>query len=402
MLKEILYAIKKPYHLLKTGILGGIPAEIKYGYPSKHLHITVITGTDGKTTTSTLLYHVLKNAGIKVGLLSTVAAYIGDEELETGLHVTSPQPEDMHKIMRKMVDQNITHLIMEVTSQGEYQYRTWGVRPQLAGITNVSGEHLDYHLTFQNYLDAKTSILRKSPIIVLNEDDQSYLALRRRLSYDHTIITYGNDSKIPIKILNGIKERFPEEYNQVNARLVYALAKRLGVKDNSFIEALSTFSGVPGRMERVRTKKRVNVIIDFAHTSQGLKAVLTALRKNKGEGRLIAVYGCAGLRDREKRPVMGKIGAELADLAIFTAEDPRTEDIWAIIRQMKEQLESGHNKIISIADRYRAIEFALKKIAKPGDTVALLGKGHEKSICYGTTEYPWSERGAVEQILAEK
>ncbi len=405
MLNEVLYLAKRPYHFVKTGLLDGFKAEIKFRFPAKKLHITAITGTDGKTTSSTLLYHVFKEAGFKVGLLSTVAAYVGDEEIDTGFHVTSPQPSHLHQFMHKMVAEGYTHLVLEVTSHGSYQFRTWGIRPQLAGITNIAHEHLDYHLTYKNYLRAKAAILEKAPTVVLNENDSSYLRLRKILGFDHTILNYSLDMYLPKGVEKAIKEAFPEEYNQQNARLVFQLAASAGVDSQTFIKAVKTFPGVPGRMEYIKTRKRFDIIIDFAHTPQGLEAALGSLReqyrKSKKKGKIIAVLGCAGLRDFAKRPMMGKIAVDYADLAVFTAEDPRTENVWSIIRQMKEQLTEKHDKIISIADRREAIEFALTKLAGTGDTVIILGKGPEKSMCYGTTEYPWSDKGVVEEIIGK-
>lgn len=406
MIADILYSLKRPYHFVKTGLLKGVVSELKYGYPSKELHVSVITGTDGKTTSSTLLYHILKSAGFEVGLLSTVAAYKGTEEIDTGFHVTSPQPGDVQQFMRQLVDDGYTHLVLEVTSHGSFQYRTWGIRPQLAGVTNVANEHLDYHLNYDNYLAAKADVLKQAPTVVLNEEDQSYLKIRNHLGPDHTIIPYSSETKLPGKVVTAINARFPESYNQMNARMVYAMATTMGVSDADFVTALQSFPGIPGRMEEIPTRKQFTTIVDFAHTPQGLKAALQALqaqrKQEKKKGRIIAVFGCAGLRDFNKRPVMGQIAAELADIAIFTAEDPRTENVWSIIRQMKEQLTDNHNKIISIADRKEAISFAINEIAKPGDIIGIFGKGHEKSMCYGTTEYPWSDQQAVRDILESK
>jgi len=400
MLNELIYLAKRPYHLLKTGLINGFRAEVANNFPAKKLHVTAITGTDGKTTSATLLYHVLKEAGVRVGLLSTVAAYIGDEEIDTGFHVTSPQPSDLHEFMRRMVDQGLTHIVMEVTSHGSYQYRTWGIQPQLAGLTNIAHEHLDYHVTYENYLAAKTEILKKAPSVVLNEDDPAYLKVRKRLGFDHTIATYAAEMPLPPAVKKAITNKFPETNNRMNAKLAYILAKQIGVQDSDFAKAIDTFPGIPGRMEKIPTKKRLKLIVDFAHTPQALQSALTTLQKNnKNGGKIIAVFGCAGLRDQTKRPEMGKIAAELADYAVFTAEDPRTEDVWSIIRQMKEQLETGHDKIHSIADRYEAIEFAINTLAQPGDTVVVLGKGHEQSMCFGTTEYPWSDKEAIVSIL---
>jgi UDP-N-acetylmuramoyl-L-alanyl-D-glutamate--2,6-diaminopimelate ligase len=206
---------------------------------------------------------------------------------------------------------------------------------------------------------------------------------------------------LPPGISKAITTRFPEEYNQQNARLVFQICQLLDIPDQTFIKAVTTFTHAPGRMQWLQLKKPYEVLIDFAHTPQGLHAVLTALKKKqsvkKKRGRVIVVFGCAGLRDREKRPTMGKIATDLADLAVFTAEDPRTEDVWSIIRQMKEQLIANHDKVVSIANRREAIRFALST-ARPGDYVAILGKGHEQSMSYGTEEIPWDDTKITTQL----
>ncbi len=404
MLRLALYKLKRPYHYLKTGILKGLTAQIRYGFPARKLTIFTITGTDGKTTSSTMLYHALKEHGHKVALLTTVAAYLGNKEIDTGFHVTSPQPQDLQKFMHMMVQKGYTHLILEVTSHGVYQYRTWGVNPTVAGLTNISHEHLDYHVTYTEYLKAKSELLSLAHTVILNGDDMSFHKVKKYLPIEATVQQYNADMKMPTKVKSAISQRFPEHYNQQNARLVYKMAQLADVSDTEFCSAIRSFPGIPGRMEFIPSKKRFEVVVDFAHTPQGLESALTALRdhmkKKKLTGRLIAVYGAAGLRDQAKRPIMGKIGVTHADLVILTAEDPRTEDVWSIIRQMKEQLTEGHNKIISIADRREAIEFAIKKEAKTGDVVAIFGKGHEKSMCFGTTEYPWSDTKAALESLS--
>lgn len=402
--REWIYRLKRPYHLLKTGLAKGLPAQIKHGFPNRKLKIIAITGTDGKTTSSTLLYHVLHQAGYKTALISTVAAYIGEEKFDTGFHVTSPSPDQLFAFMRQMVQRDIEYLILEFTSQGAYQHRLFGLRPLLAGVTNIDQDHFDYHLNYRNYLAAKASVLQKSRTVVLNEDDQSYYRLRKILQGGgRHLIDYGREIKMPGKIETAIKQRFIEAFNQNNARLVSTMALELGVDAAAIAKAIPSFPGVPGRMQVVPNKRGLKIIIDFAHTPQGLRSALTALqairKKEKLTGRIIAVYGCAGLRDAAKRPTMGEIGVELADLCVFTAEDPRTEDIWSIIRQMKESLTTGHNKIVSIPDRQEAISFAINKLAKKGDIIALFGKGPEQSMCYGTEELPWSEEEAVQKAL---
>lgn len=394
MFKNLLYHIKRPYHFVKTGLLNGLPAQIRYLFPARKITILAITGTDGKTTSSTMLYHVLQTAGYKVALLSTVAAYLGDEEIDTGFHVTSPQPKDLQQFMRKMVNAGYTHLVLEVTSHGVYQYRIWGTRPTIAGVTNIDMEHLDYHVTYDNYLQAKAELLAKAQTAVLNADNRSYNKLKKILRKKKTL-SYSEDMDLPRSVSSTIKQRFPEQYNQMNARLVYTIARQLGIEDNDFNAAITSFSGIPGRMEIVPLKKPFTLIVDFAHTPQGLESALQAIKKQYKQSRIIAVVGCAGLRDFAKRPVMGEIAARLADLAIFTAEDPRTEDVWSIIRQMKEQLTENHNKVISIADRGEALTFAINELAKKDDVVVIFGKGHEKSMCYGTVEYLWNDKEAA-------
>lgn len=404
MLDKLLYQLKRPYHFLKTGLLRGLPARIKYRFPDKKLKIIAITGTDGKTTSSTLLYHILKESGKKVALISTVGAYIGEEKIETGFHVTSPSPDQLFAFMKKMLDRQIEYLVLEFTSQGAYQSRLFGINPLIAGVTNIDQDHFDYHLNYQNYLEAKAIVLKKAKTVVLNEDDQSYYRLRKLFpSSEYHVLEYSQEQKLSSKIEKAMKERFPEFFNQNNTRLVSTIAIELGLEEEKISQSIISFQGVPGRMQFIENKKDLKIIVDFAHTPQGLRSALTALRlimkKDKIPGNLIAVYGCAGLRDAIKRPMMGEIGVELADLLVFTAEDPRTEDIWSIIRQMKESLTTGHNKISSVPDRQEAINFAIQKLAKKGDLIAIFGKGPEKSMCYGTTEIEWSDEAAVNLAL---
>lgn len=405
MLANLIYHFKRPFHLVKTGLLEGFPAELKYRFPQNKLKIITITGTDGKTTSSTMLYHVLKTSGKKVGLISTVAAYLGETELDTGFHVTAPQPAQVLSLMRRMVDENYEYLVLEATSHGIYQFRTWGIRPLVAGLTNITNEHLDYHINYENYLAAKASLLRKAQVAVINADDASYTKVKKALKDSSArVLEYSRESSLPPKLSKAIKDRFPETYNQSNARLVTAIAQTIGIDDKVIAEGLTSFPSVKGRMQEIPNQRGYRVIVDFAHTPQALQEALTTLKaqKKRPNQKLIAVFGCAGLRDRRKRPVMTQTAVELADLVVLTAEDPRTEDIWSIIREMKEQLTTGHNKIFSVADRGEAIEFAMNTLASKGDIVGIFGKGHEQSMCYGTTEYPWNDEVAVTKLAAEK
>ncbi len=403
----IIYKGKRFFHFVKTGLLRGLPAQFKYSFPANKLKIIAITGTDGKTTSSTLMYHVLKAAAKKVALLSTVAAYIGDEEIDTGFHVTTPDAGEIQRFLDKMVKLGVEYLVLEATSHGLYQHRLWGLHPYIAGFTNITHEHLDYHVTYSEYVTAKALLAKAAQKIVLNADDlTSYRELKKQLSERvDDILSYSAADHLPLKVTQAITERFPQLFNQMNARLVYTISQLLGMSNQDYITGLKEFPGIPGRMQAVGKAKNIEVIVDFAHTPNGLSAALQSLRKQlkdqKSKGKLIAVLGCAGLRDVQKRPMMGKTAVELADLAVFTAEDPRTEDVWSIIRQMKQDLDHKHSKVVSIADRKAAIYFAIQKLAKPGDVVGIFGKGHEKSMAYGKIEYPWSDTTVAQETLSE-
>ncbi|MDA1079320.1 MAG: Mur ligase family protein [bacterium] len=400
MLAQALYFLKRPFHFVKTGLLQGLPAQFSTKFPEKKLKILAITGTDGKTTSSTLLQHVLVTAKLKSGLVSTVGLFIDKNSNDSGLHVTAPQPKDLYLFMSHLVQKHYEYLVLETTSHGLYQYRTWGIHPEIAAITNINFEHLDYHLTYQNYVGAKALLLKQAKNVVLNADDQSF-SLLATYAKGKQLRTFSKSDRLSKVVREAVSARFPEAYNQQNARLVYQICQFLKIPDEIFVKAVQSFTHAPGRMQWLKLDKPYKVLIDFAHTPQGLQAVLTELQKQqkskKKHGKVIVVFGCAGLRDRNKRPSMGKIATELTDLAVFTAEDPRTEDVWSIIRQMKEQLSENHDKVVSIADRREAIRFALNT-ASSGDIIAILGKGHEQSMSYGKDEIPWDDTAVTTQL----
>jgi UDP-N-acetylmuramoyl-L-alanyl-D-glutamate--2,6-diaminopimelate ligase len=403
-MQELVYRFKRVWHYFKTGLLAGLPAQIRYHHPQQQLKIIALTGTDGKTTTATLVYHLLKTAGYRVGLISTVAAYIGDQTIDTGFHVTTAHPKDLYGLMAKMVQAELEYLVLEVTSHGAYQYRTWGIRPFLAGLTNIDREHLDYHLNYQNYLAAKLLILRQADTVVLGEDQDSFTPIKKMLPAGTNILTFGRYKRFGAKVEKAIRQFFPDDFNRLNAALAITLVKKLGLGDKAIVSALATFTLPTGRMEFIPNHLGVNIIVDFAHTPQALENALRSIHKNhrsKRGSKLIAIFGSAGLRDRAKRPAMGYIGAKLADLAIFTAEDPRTENIWVILNQMKAELGNFHDKVLSIPDRRQAIEFALRHYAQPGNTIAIFGKGHEQSMCYGTTEHLWNDITGTKELLGQ-
>lgn len=403
MLKLLTYYAKRPYHFFRTGVLEGIPAKSRARKALRDLTLIGITGTDGKTTTSTLLYHLLTTAGIKTGLISTVGGYVGTKVLDTGLHVTSPGPKDLYKLITKMKKAGCTHIVLEATSHGLYQYRFWGIRPSIAGVTNVTHEHLDYHQNWEEYAKAKFLLLSKAKSAYINMDDNSRsFFLKQNWSKKTQLHKYSLESPLPKSVKKAITTRFPQDYNQSNAMLAVSIATELGVSTDILAKGISSFEGVPGRMEIV-AQKPIQVIVDFAHTPNSLERLLTNVRPTVPSGnKLIVVFGCAGLRDTQKRPLMGEIAARLADVAIFTAEDPRTENIWSIFRQMKGGVTQNHNTIVTIPDREEAIRFAIQKTARTGDTVLICGKGHERSMCDETGEHEWHDPTVAQRILEEK
>lgn len=371
-----------------------------FGFPSRNLRVVGVTGTDGKTTTATLIYEILKKAGKKVALISTVSVKIGQEEIDTGLHVTSPDPFKLQKFLKRIKDRGFEFVVLEVTSHGLAQYRVWGVNFEVGVITNVTHEHLDYHKTFKNYLATKASLLKKTAVSVLNKEEKNFNFLRKRAG--GRLVTFGlkNGDFTPEKF--PFKTSLPGDFNQLNSLAAISVAKILGIDEKVIRDAVASFKGVKGRMQAIDEGQDFKVIIDFAHTPNALDKVLTTLKKVYRPKRLIAVFGCAGLRDKEKRPIMGKIAGQKADLTVLTAEDPRTESIEKIMEQIaKGCRESGAKEkknFFKVADREKAIEFACK-IAKKDDLVGIFGKGPEKSMCFGRIEHPWLDEKVTRKIL---
>jgi UDP-N-acetylmuramoyl-L-alanyl-D-glutamate--2,6-diaminopimelate ligase len=404
-----------------------------YNYPACELTMIGVTGTDGKTTTSNFLYHILQAAGFKTGMISTVNAQIGDQVLDTGFHVTTPEAFDTQRYLRQMVDAGLTHAVLEMTSIGLAQLR--GARPKefdIAVVTNITHEHLNDHGTYEAYFDAKARLFeglsqpfkKKNPVerlAVLNLDDKSYAGLTQRAKVKQ--LSYGIDpaaqlratdiSNKPDKLtftVQGPGFNFPIEtvmfgnYNVSNSlAAIGATVVGLGISPAAAQAGIAALQGVPGRMERIEMGQDFTAIVDFAHTPNALKVALESGRQLT-EGRVIAVFGSAGLRDKAKRRMMPEWAAQLADVSVLTAEDPRTESLDDILAEMADAARSKGGvegeSFFRIPDRGAAISFALLQ-AKQGDLVIVLGKGHEQSMCFGETEYPWDDRIAMRAALAE-
>ncbi|RMF42080.1 MAG: UDP-N-acetylmuramoyl-L-alanyl-D-glutamate--2,6-diaminopimelate ligase [Anaerolineae bacterium] len=405
-----------------------------YDYPAHRLTVIGVTGTDGKTTTSNLLYHILHHAGIRVGMVSTVNARIGNQELDTGFHVTTPEAPDVQRYLSMMVQAGLTHAVLEATSHGLEQQRVGECAFDVAVVTNITHEHLDYHGDYRQYRAAKARLfgmLGQTPpkahgtprVAVLNRDDASYDYLwevtpqrARRLSYGmHPKATFRAEEVEALPDGMRFTLRTPRTRERVTIPLLgaynvsnvlaalTAAAGGLGVDLHTALDSLRTFPGIPGRMERIALGQDFIAIVDFAHTPNALTRALETVRALT-TGRVIAVFGSAGLRDRQKRRLMAETSARMADLTVLTAEDPRTESLEDILAEMAAgALAQGGvegETFWRIPDRREAIRFAVKQ-AQPGDVVIVCGKGHEQSMCFGETEYPWDDRTALRAALSE-
>jgi len=390
---------KNLYHFFSASL-----ANLFYRFPSQNLQVIGVTGTDGKTTTVHLIWRILSEAGFKVALISSVSARLGQKELETGFHVTTPDPWPLQKLIKRIADQGFTHLVLEATSHGLDQYRLLGIDFKVGVLTNITHEHLDYHRTFEKYLAAKAKLFRKVEVAVLNCEDASFSKIKPLVDRKAKILTYGL-KKGDLNLKNfSFKTSLPGEYNLQNCLAAAAAAKALGVDEEVIKKTVSSFKGLVGRMEEIDEGQDFKVIVDFAHTPNALENVLRLL-KEKTVGKLIAVFGCAGLRDKEKRPLMGEVSCRLADISVLTAEDPRTEDLNGIIAQIAKGCQKAKGvegkTFFRVPDRGEAIQFAISK-AKKGDTVVICGKGHERSMCFGKTEYPWSDQETARNALKKK
>lgn len=402
-------------------------------FPSRQLRVVGVTGTDGKTTTMNLIASVVEALELPYGMVTTIGARIGNREVDTGEHVTTPDAPIVQKFLREMVTEGVQVALLETTSHALAQHRVAGVAYDIAVVTNITHEHLDEHGSLAHYRAAKASLfagLQAAPrkagqpkVAVINGDDSSYdyLALlaadmhyvyginsphatirARDISFQRDGTTFTADTPIgPLAIRSSLLGRF-NVYNMLAAiGAGLALGGELPEVGNHIVAGIAALKVVKGRMEAIDEGQDFLAIVDFAHTPVSLENALTTAREMT-DGRLIAVFGSAGLRDRAKRGMMGQISARLADLTVITAEDPRTEQVEEICAEIAQGAEAGgavrDKSYVIIYDRAEAIAWAVQQ-AHSGDVVIACGKGHEPSMCYGTTEYPWSEHAAMRVAL---
>ncbi len=416
-------------------------------HPSRSMALVGITGTDGKTTTATVLRSILQAAGRRIGLISTVSAVIGDVEYDTGLHTTTPDAPDVQGYLARMRAAGTEIAVLEATSHGLAQHRVTGCAFDVAVVTNITHEHLDFHGSYDAYRAAKAQLFRslgeQAPAVspkpgfprlrktaVLNRDDSSYDYLAA-IPAERTI-TYGlgraeTGRGAAARHLTAVNIRHTPtgtefdvtadphplapspchlvtplvgDFNVYNILAAAGAALALGSAAQSALQAgVAAVTGVPGRMERIDRGQDFTAIVDFAHTPNALGRALETARGLAGAGgRVIVVFGSAGLRDRAKRGLMGTAAAAGADLTVITAEDPRTEALAEIMAETAQALAAAGRAegrdFVRIADRQRAILHAVQQ-AGPGDVVLVCGKGHEQSMCFGAVEHPWRDQAAL-------
>lgn len=430
-----------PYAQVADGMQAlGYLASAYFGHPSHRLTVIGVTGTDGKTTTASLIHAILTAAGVSCGLITTVSAVVGQSERETGLHVTTPSAHEVHMYLAQMVEAGQTHVVLEATSHGLAQGRVNAIAFDVAVMTNVTHEHLDFHRTWDEYRRAKlrlfemTAQAARKPdvrkVAVINADDRSADVFRQAAAGVDSVVTFALDPLVRADVradrivygpevtrleLHGpdglhqhVETRLIGPFNVAN--LLAAVAASAPVLPGSInglrgalVDALAHMKPIPGRMERIDAGQDFLAIVDFAHTPNALRRALEAARGMiDHDHRVIAIFGSAGLRDRDKRRMMAEIGMALADRVVLTAEDPRTESLAAILNEMAEgcisQGGAEGETFWRVMDRGQALAFGCS-LARQGDLVIACGKGHEQSMCFGTTEYPWDDREAMRAAL---
>lgn len=405
-------------HLLEAMLLHALA-----GFPARHFKVIGVTGTNGKTSTTYMIHRMLHEAGYKVGLMSTVAYGVGDDIKPQIHHMTNVSVPELIKRLKWMRSQGAEWLVLETTSHALAQHRVWGVPYSVAVMTNVTHEHLDYHGTFQNYLEAKRSLFTRTNrnkkglrVGIINAEDQNAAAFTASIQNP---ITYGVEqgdiraTKVELtpsgshfQAVYGdqtynITCQLPGSFNVSNALATIGVGRALGLTSEQIEKGIAALEGVEGRMTRINEGQPFDVIVDFAHTPDSFEKLFKDL-KPVVKGKLIVMFGSAGRRDEAKRAVQGKLAGEYADEVIITEEDDRDVDGQAIMQQIASGAQEAgkllDKDLFMVHDRSEAIAFSLKR-AQKGDTVLLLGKGHEKTIERADGEHDWDELATTRTAL---
>jgi UDP-N-acetylmuramoyl-L-alanyl-D-glutamate--2,6-diaminopimelate ligase len=389
-------------------------ANVRYGFPARSMRIIGVTGTNGKTTTSFLIHRMLHEAGYKVGLLTTVAYGVGDDIQPQIEHITTAQAGILQKRLRDFKNVGVEWVVVESSSHALAQHRVWGLPYEIAVMTNVTHEHLDYHGTFSNYVEAKRRLFKLANrhglrFGVVNAEDPSadkfvktvanhttygikkgdIRAIDVKLAVDHSTfkVVAGDDSYL-------MKVNIPGEFNVSNALATLAVGRKLGLSKAEIERGIAALEGVEGRMTVINEGQKFKVIVDFAGTPDAFEKFFATIRPAT-KGKLIVVFGSPAHRDEKKRPIQGNITGKHADFLVVTEEDDRDEDGNKIMAEIAAGAKKAGMKqdknLFMIGNREEAIGFALTLASGPDDLVAILGKGHEKTIERADGVYPWSD-----------
>ena len=383
------------------------------GNPARRLRLVGVTGTNGKTTTTQMIRQILEAYGEKVGLLGTIETVVDKRSSESVY--TTPTPEILHRLLREMKDEGCSHVVMEVSSQALEQERMFGLEFECAAFTNLTQDHLDYHLTMENYYQAKRKLFEISHRAVINIDDSWGRRLKKEIRCGVT--TFSTREKADISVSQAFFDetgsRFMMSvgenthsvsiglqggYNIENAVCAAAVCIAVGLPEDFVVGRLPLLRPARGRLERVPTGKDFSLIIDYAHTPDALEKALHALRQGNPK-RLVCLFGCGGDRDRKKRPLMGKVAAQCSDFVIVTSDNPRTEAPDAIIDDILAGMHDTTTPYVVIENRQEAIGYAVR-LARPGDVVLLAGKGHETYQILDIGKVPFDEKQVIQGFLS--
>lgn len=385
-----------------------------FGNPADSLKIIGLTGTNGKTTTTFLIKQILENMGKKVGLVGTVQNMVGDEVYPA--HYTTPDPHELQSLFRMMVDAGCEYCVMEVSSQALAQNRVNGVHFILGAFTNLTQDHLDYHKTWENYFESKRILFKNCDIAVTNIDDDNGLKIVAGLpcktvtySIDNNTADYtaknvtfssaGVRYELVCDKIGRVSCPIPGRFSVYNSLCAVTVALALGYDFDDVLHAVSHSKGVKGRIEVVPTDTEYTVIIDYAHSPDGLENIISSL-KEIAQGRVVTLFGCGGDRDHGKRPKMGKIAADLSDFCVVTSDNPRSENPTEIINDILKGMKDSTTPYTVVENRREAIAWALNH-AQKNDIILLAGKGHETYQILPTGTIHFDEREVIAEVLGE-
>lgn len=384
-----------------------------FGRPAERLRLVGVTGTNGKTTTTTLIKEILEYNGHKSGLIGTIANMAGSKVLPS--HLTTPEPYEFQQLLKTIADEGCEFAVMEVSSHALAQERVAGCHFEAAVFTNLTQDHLDFHKTMENYLQAKEKLFSMCDLGIVNVDDdyaaevirtakckiQTYSARYMNADYTARNIKLKHDGvdyeMVGNALIGRVSVPIPGAFSVYNTLAAAACAVSLGIPLQQVLAALHQVKGVKGRIEVVPTGRDFTVIIDYAHTPDALEKILKSIR-GFAKGRVVALFGCGGDRDKTKRPIMGMMAQQNADFCIVTSDNPRTEDPQAIIDDILPGMDGDSAPYVVVPNRKEAIAYALKN-AQKGDIVLLAGKGHEDYQIIGREKHHFDEREVVADIL---